>query len=654
MRFAHWPVATQILAGPLLLIVVLVATIGMSLLVFSRVDATARQIQRTSANMDLGESLVKLVVDMETSVRGYALAREEAFLDLYFEASEAFGQTLAALRQAEGDHLNQLARLSRVESLVDEWQVLVAQEMIRGARAGLDVGPFVRSGAGKQRIDAVRLEMEQFQEIQRQTLEARGRQDRVERAAARAIFFAGVVVAIAASVVVTTVAGRTARRVAALAGAANQMASGDLNTRLAVQGRDELSRTASAFNMMVENVRGAQERLVAMNATLQRQAAAEREANRVKDEFISLVSHELRTPLTSIKGYVDLLLEGEVGELETEQREFLTIVKNNADREVALVNDLLDISRIEAGKVDLLRSAIDLGALIRGAANGLRPQIEAKRQQLSVEVPTSLLPVDADANRVSQILTNLISNAHKYTPSGGSILVSASQIDGEVQVDVRDTGVGLTQEEQQHLFQKFYRAKNRATQEVSGTGLGLAITRQLVQLHGGETWVKSVPGEGSTFSFTLPVAVADQLPKTASTADGRVHAGVKVLVVDDEADIAQMLRRYLQRAGYQVRIARTVADALRLVQSEPPDLILLDILLPDGDGYDLLQALEVDPSTDGIPVILLSIVTDDGRGRAFGAVDYMTKPVQGPAVVERVRQVLSTLRPVEDNMAASP
>jgi PAS domain S-box-containing protein len=237
-----------------------------------------------------------------------------------------------------------------------------------------------------------------------------------------------------------------------------------------------------------------------------RNVTHEREVDRMKSQFVSLVSHELRTPLTSIKGYVDLMLEGDAGDLKDEQQEYLTIVKNNADRLVALINDLLDVSRIDAGRIELRLSTVDLQLLINGVAMTFRRQIEAKDQLLSIDLPDDLPTIRADADRVTQILTNLVSNAYKYTPQHGKIVVAACVEGDNVRVDVRDTGIGLTEEEQGKLFERFFRAKNNATVRVGGTGLGLSIARSLVEMHGGEISVKSEPGRGSTFSFTLPIS----------------------------------------------------------------------------------------------------------------------------------------------------
>jgi signal transduction histidine kinase len=228
------------------------------------------------------------------------------------------------------------------------------------------------------------------------------------------------------------------------------------------------------------------------------------EVDRRKTEFVTLVSHELRTPLTSMLGYIALLLEGQDGPLTTQQREWLGTIGDNADRLVTLIDDLLDIARIEAGKIELKPTPLDLGPLIQEVARALRPQLEGKGQWLTLDLAAALPAIAGDADRIRQILTNLLSNAMKYTPSGGRITITARGDVGCVRVAVQDTGIGLTPDEQAQLFIPFFRAQHDATQGVGGTGLGLAITRALVELHGGTITVTSVPEQGSTFSFTLP------------------------------------------------------------------------------------------------------------------------------------------------------
>jgi signal transduction histidine kinase/DNA-binding response OmpR family regulator len=367
----------------------------------------------------------------------------------------------------------------------------------------------------------------------------------------------------------------------------------------------------------------------------------EREVDRMKTEFVSMVSHELRTPLTSIKGYVDLLQTGEVGELTAEQQEFLGIIKTNADRLVEMINELLDISRIEAGRIELKRKAVDLRRVIRQVADSMMPQIRTKQQSLNLSIAEELPPVWGDQDRVIQIVTNFISNAYKYTPAGGVINVTVRRDNEMARVDVQDTGIGLSKEDQTQLFNKFFRAKNRATQEVVGTGLGLAITRSLVEMHGGEIKVESELGKGSTFSFTLPFAPAGQ----GIEAKTIVQPGKLILVVDDEPDIANLIRRYLERAGYRVMMAFNGKDAFQTARTSKPDLITLDIVLPDADGFTVLEWLKSDSQTKDIPVLLISVMTDDPESKLLGAVDYLTKPTNEHELIQHVGQILERVQP---------
>ncbi|MEW5720204.1 MAG: response regulator, partial [Chloroflexota bacterium] len=310
--------------------------------------------------------------------------------------------------------------------------------------------------------------------------------------------------------------------------------------------------------------------------------------------------------------------------------------KISTDRLADLINELLDISRIEAGRVELRRKALDLPRLIAQVADTMQPQLRAKQQQLALDLAPEIAPVWGDSDRVIQILTNLISNAHKYTPTTGTITITARGAGDHVRVDVTDTGIGLSPEDQQQLFSKFFRAKNRATQEVAGTGLGLAITRSLIELHGGKIWVESEPGAGSTFSFTLPIAqVAIEQQAPLKTLPNK-----RILIVGDEPDIANLLRRHLERAGYQTLIAHNGKDALKYAQDEHPDLITLDIVLPDIDGFSILEWLKSDSRTQAIPVILLSLMADEQEGKILGVVDYLAKPVNEQVLLQHVSRVL--------------
>ena len=246
------------------------------------------------------------------------------------------------------------------------------------------------------------------------------------------------------------------------------------------------------------------------------------QANRAKSEFISFVAHELKTPMTSIRGYTDLLLAGAVGPINETQRNFLQTVRDNVERMAALVTDLADISRIEARQLRLEFQQVDMLQVIDEVVRSLRQQIEAKEQRLEVQVPEQLPPVWGDRMRLVQVLTNLVSNAYKYTPSGGSITIQAERTpnlwDPEgapevVHVAVVDTGLGIHPDEQPRIFQRFFRSEaDKEAREAPGTGLGLYITKTLVEMQGGRIWFESEYRKGTTFHFTVPVATAVEQP----------------------------------------------------------------------------------------------------------------------------------------------
>jgi PAS domain S-box-containing protein len=228
-------------------------------------------------------------------------------------------------------------------------------------------------------------------------------------------------------------------------------------------------------------------------------------ADKLKSEFVATASHELRTPLTSIRGYVDMLLIGTCGPLNEQQRDFVRIVKNNVGRLVELIDELLDMSRAEAGEVRLRRDQIDLAEVLMEVTQALYGQFREREVTLAIEAQDGLPRITADRQRLRQIMVNLVGNACKYTPSGGHVRVGLRNGGGELRIDVSDTGVGIAPEAQKYIFTPFYRADNPLRDEVGGTGLGLSITRKLVELHGGRIWFESAEGKGSTFSFTLPV-----------------------------------------------------------------------------------------------------------------------------------------------------
>jgi len=363
---------------------------------------------------------------------------------------------------------------------------------------------------------------------------------------------------------------------------------------------------------------------------------SEREIDRLKSEFLSTVSHDLRTPLTSIKGYVDLILDGDAGEISDIQREFLEIVKHNNDRLVKLINDVLDISKIESGRVHFRIEPIQLEDVVHDVIDTFKNLMAQKKIRLITDIPQALGSVAADQDRIGQVVMNLVSNALKYTPAGGTIEVNLKEEGHRLIFSVIDTGIGISSEDQKYLFTRFFRVDSSLTQEVGGSGLGLSICKSIINLHGGEIWIESELGQGSNFSFSLPLAVKGAPSKLKKFAE---HDR-KILVIDSDPDAARIVQRYLEKEGHSVIKAFDAAEALKVAREEEPNLITLDIMMEEMDGFELLQALKNDEKTKNIPVIILSIVTDEHKGYRLGAAGYLTKPVNQQKLVRDIENLL--------------
>jgi len=357
-----------------------------------------------------------------------------------------------------------------------------------------------------------------------------------------------------------------------------------------------------------------------------RDVTAEREATQMKNEFVSTVSHELRTPLTSIKGYIDLILDGEAGEVNEIQQEFLSIVKENSDRLVELINDMLDISRIESGRIVLKIQPLDLCERITGAVNTFRAVLDQQGRSISVDVCEDLPLAAGDPDRVGQVLINFISNAIKYSPAGGDVNLKASARNSMVRVAISDQGIGIAPEDQAKLFTKFYRVDSSLTREIGGTGLGLSICKSIIELLGGQVGVDSAEGQGSTFWFELPLA-SERHVRTPALEGPLGSPGGRVLVVDNSEDVANLIGTYLSRRGYEVIKALTTGEAWEYALEMEPRVITLDVMLDEGAGFQLLKKLKADPATKDIPVVVLSIICDEGKSERCGAAGYLEKPI---------------------------
>jgi signal transduction histidine kinase/DNA-binding response OmpR family regulator len=456
------------------------------------------------------------------------------------------------------------------------------------------------------------------------------------------------VVVLALAAVAGAVAARAlSRPILDLQQAASRLREGEFSTRLPENHRDELGDLAAAFNRMATALQDLYANLEAKvaerTATLKATNLELARASQVKSEFLARMSHDLRTPLNAVIGFADLLLTQQVGPLTDKQERYLGHVANAGRHLMVLINDILDLTRVEAGKLEIHPELCHVPTILEETLALFRSQALARRITLAMEVGTPLGDLMADRIRLQQILHNLVSNAVKFTPEGGIVSVSARQIGLEVELCVRDTGVGVPPEDHERIFE-VYQQVGSAEGRQKGTGLGLAITKRLVELHGGTIRLKSAPGQGSTFTVRLPGA-----SPVEAGAEGADASRPLVLVIEDDLRAAELIRSHLTEGGYRVVLVATGHAGLGAARRLQPHAITLDLGLPDMDGWEVLYRLKREPGTQGIPVLVVSAKERGEVGLSLGAVDWLVKPVDPQrllAALRRCRALGTSPRPL--------
>ncbi len=479
-----------------------------------------------------------------------------------------------------------------------------------------------------------------------------------------------------------------------LASATATVASGNLEYEVNEDLVGELGDLAHSFNKMTFDLRRSrdairyqnhhlenmvQERTAALREKayeLERANAELKELDRLKSDFLSNVSHELRTPLTSISSFTEILRD-QGSQLDEEQRtEFLEIISSQASRLTRLISDLLDLSRIEAGEFQCHLQSIELEDVVRPVLETLATIAGDAGVELVDEVGEDTPTILGDFDRLSQVVTNLVDNAVKFTDKGGRIVVRAEvhehrrgdswqvqdfagmeadtpEAEEYVIVSVEDTGCGIDPENQKRIFEKFGQVGNVLTNKPKGTGLGLTICGTIIVHHGGALWVESEMGKGSRFSFSIPVAThasrphqpirdeelraAEKAQQILSNAVERTTEGSKLLVIDDEPSVVSAIARFLDPMGYESIACYSGEGAVEMAEEVQPDAILLDIMMPDRNGFDILRDLKSKEETRSIPVIVVTGLDDASTAFELGAAEFIRKPFDMASLLDNVR-----------------
>jgi signal transduction histidine kinase/DNA-binding response OmpR family regulator/ligand-binding sensor domain-containing protein len=371
------------------------------------------------------------------------------------------------------------------------------------------------------------------------------------------------------------------------------------------------------------------------------------EANQAKSRFLANMSHELRTPMNAIIGFSEILIDRLEAQIDAKSVTFIRSILSSGKHLLEIINDILDLSKVEAGKMELLPETFPVRSAIESVCQVMRGMSARKSIAFSVEIEPGVTAIETDQSKFKQILYNLLSNAVKFSPSESTVTIHARRIHSiderpeSLRVDVIDRGIGIAEENLAVIFEEFRQVDGTLNRQYGGTGLGLSLVRKFVELQGGTLTVASEVGKGSTFTFTLPIHFAGTtIPSPIINVDGTViPPGERVLVVEDENTAYSTLATYLQAAAYVPIRARNAEEALRLARTIKPVAITLDIVLPGAQGWDVLRALKADAATASLPVIIVSMIDNRELGLAFGADDYFVKPVDWTRLMRRLREI---------------
>jgi signal transduction histidine kinase/CheY-like chemotaxis protein len=360
------------------------------------------------------------------------------------------------------------------------------------------------------------------------------------------------------------------------------------------------------------------------------------EADRLKSQFLANMSHELRTPMNSIIGFSEILVERLEGKVEPKHVGFLRHIHSSGQHLLGIINDILDLSKIEAGKMEIYAEFFSIAPVIDSVCNMMRGMMKANPSFI-VEVAPDLPQIETDLAKFKQILFNLLSNAVKFSPPTQPITVRATLDDGTIKVAVQDRGIGIEPKNHDVIFEEFRQVDGTARREFGGTGLGLALVKKFVELQGGRVTVDSSMGEGSTFSFTLPVrsraAVITRMPEAP------LPRAQRVLVVEDDPNAYDLIASAISSAGFLPVRAHHGDEAIRLAKETQPVAVTLDLVLPGVDGWEVLKRLKSDEATRNLPVVIISMMENRDLGIALGAADYFVKPVDRERLLARLRQL---------------
>jgi signal transduction histidine kinase/CheY-like chemotaxis protein len=614
-----WRVQTKLLAAFLAIVALLIALGAVGLYTLSGVNQRTEELIRSERKIAAYRQVQHDTTSQLYSISSALLVSDERTLDSALRQLNQFGYDLERLQFVAKDEIK---LLGKVREEYDRFIAVVTRvvELIRGGH----VDEAREAQLKEARPLANRLERLTNELVNKAEadvvagIEASGEAYRTSQTIVAGFAIGAIALAL---ILGRTISWSLIRPIGEIDTRLHEIASGDFTRHVTVGNRDELGALAANVNRTSEQL-----------GDLYRQLEM---ASEHKSAFLASMSHELRTPLNAIIGYSEMLYENAQDEGQDEFLPDLAKIRDAGRHLLGLINDILDLSKIEAGKMDLYLEEVDLAGLVEEVRSIVEPLAAANANRLEIVCPAALGAFHTDRTKLKQSLLNLLSNAGKFTHEG-RIRLEVSPADSEISFVVSDTGIGMTEEQQSRLFQAFSQADSSTTRQYGGTGLGLAITKHFCEMLGGSITVASSPGEGSTFTITLPDR-GRVAPAVAALPEGAEHAPL-VMIVDDDPNARDLLAATVRREGYRVIEATDGETALALAREWHPDVVTLDVLMPRMDGWAVLTALKSDPELAEIPVIIVTVLADRGIAVSLGAAEFLTKPVDRARLAATIRQ----------------